>query len=132
MNTIVRRLLFVVLLFVVGNAFADTLAAGSFVTKQKSIVGSWTIETEGEDRVLKFSEDFKTRSGPDLKVFLSPTAFGSVNGRNAVKGSVQLAVLKQTKGTQSYKIPSSIDLSAFKSLLVHCEKYSVLWGGSSL
>jgi len=33
---------------------------------------------------------------------------------------------------QEYEIPAGIDIADFASLLVHCEAYSVLWGGAAI
>ncbi|MEL6259345.1 MAG: DM13 domain-containing protein [Pseudomonadota bacterium] len=106
--------------------------SGEFVKKRKKLRGNYTIIEENGQRILRFSDDFRAAGGPDLKVFLSPTAFGSVNGKNAVNGSINLGELQSTKGSQDYVIPASVDLNDFESVLVHCEAYAVLWGGASL
>ncbi|MEO0983808.1 MAG: DM13 domain-containing protein [Pseudomonadota bacterium] len=113
-------------------AFATSVDTGTFTKKQKRISGDWKIVEENGQRILRFSDDFRTRSGPDLKVFLSPTAFGQVNGKNAVNGSINLGELQSTKGGQDYVIPEGVNLDDFNSVLVHCEAYSVLWGGGDL
>lgn len=111
---------------------AQVLYVGELTKKDKSIRGTWHIEQRHDGAVLVLGEDFKTRSGPDLKVFLSPTAFTSLRGSNAVDGSIVLGELKSTRGEQEYAIPAGLDLDAFSSVIVHCEAYSVLWGGSQL
>lgn len=116
----------------IGTASAEGAKAGTWVDKQYSIKGGWSIEKKGDEHVIKFSEDFLTKSGPDLKVFLSPQTIEEVTGRTATTDSVLISVLQQVSGTQEYVIPASIDVSQFKSLLIHCEAYSVLWGGSNL
>lgn len=110
----------------------QTLYAGELSKKDKSIRGGWRIERRESGAVLVLREDFKARSGPDLKVFLSPTDFSSLRGGNAVAGSIALGELKSNRGSQEYVIPAGVDLGAFKSVIVHCEAYSVVWGGSAL
>lgn len=105
---------------------------GTFQAKEKSLVGSFKIETIGNRAQLVFGTDFKTKSGPDLKVVLSPLPLSRVNGDNAMRGALVLGPLKATKGGQRYLLPADLDLSRFASVLVHCEKYSVLWGGADL
>ena len=133
-SVIVRFMLsFLVLGFLsIGTASAEGAKEGTWVDKQYSIKGGWSIEKKGDEHVIKFSEDFLTKSGPDLKVFLSPQTIEEVTGRTATTDSVLISVLQQVSGTQEYVIPASIDVSQFKSLLIHCEAYSVLWGGSNL
>ena len=46
--------------------------------------------------------------------------------------SINIGELEKTKGTQEYEIPANINLAGYGSVLVHCEAYSVLWGGGDL
>lgn len=116
-----------------GIATAQTAtSSGSFVKKDYSINGDWSIEQRGDQHVIKFNGDFKTKKGPDLKIFLSPLDIKSVRGSNATDGSVMVAVLKSHKGAQEYVLPDNVDLADYASLLIHCEKFSVLWGGTNI
>jgi len=38
----------------------------------------------------------------------------------------------KTKRGPDLKVPANIDINDFNSLLIHCEAYSVLWGGAAL
>ena len=111
---------------------ADTIDNGSWTKKQYKIKGGWEIVQSGGETVIRFNNKFKTKGGPDLKVFLSKKSISDVNGKNAVEDSVMVSVLKSNKGTQDYVLPADIDLNDFKSLLIHCEAYSVLWGGANI
>lgn len=111
---------------------AATSISGNFVKKQKSIKGSWEVVQRGDQTVIIFADDFKAKNGPDLKVFLSPQTVGDVNGKTATDGSVLLGELTSIKGGQEYLVPAGVNLSDFQSVLVHCEAYSVLWGGGDL
>lgn len=104
----------------------------SFAKKKYKIKGHYSIETRDGHTVLRLSEDFKTKSGPDLKIFLSPLTTDAVTGANATQGSVPLGALKTNKGGSEYILPEGLDLSLYSSVLIHCEAYSVLWGAASL
>jgi len=108
------------------------LPSGDFIKKRKSIKGSWSVVQENGQTIIRFADDFKTKNGPDLKIFLSPQTIQAVNGKTATAGSVNLGVLKSTKGTQDYVVPAGVNLENFNSVLVHCEAYSILWGGGAL
>ena len=82
--------------------------------------------------VGKLSDDFKTKSAPDLNIFLSRAELPTLNGKNATRDAVLVAPLKSAKGSQSYAIPEGVDLSEFRSIVIHCVEYSKLWGGSAL
>ncbi len=106
--------------------------SGAFEKKSKSVSGNWIIEKDDQGWFLKVDSSFKAKNGPDLKFFLSPIAFAKTNGKNAAQGGLFIGDLKATKGEQVYRLPSGIDFAAYQSVLLHCEKYSVLWGGSPL
>lgn len=121
-------------------AFAQTEAVAtaaavqpqSFFKKKYNIKGSWSLVQRDGKTFVKFSDDFKTKNGPDLKILLSPKSAEAVNGKNAVEGSINLGELKSKKGAQEYEIPAGTDLSQFSTVLIHCEAFSVLWGGGAL
>ena len=94
--------------------------------------GNWSIQEEGGKTYIKLHSNFNTKNGPDLKVFLHDSAIETVVGKNVVKGSVLLGRLKSNKGEQKYLVPNNINIANYKSVLIHCEKYTVLWGGGKL
>jgi hypothetical protein len=104
----------------------------SFSKKRYSIDGTAKIvRTENETRIV-FDDAFKTRGGPDLKVYLSKKPLSEIQNENVSDNSVKISVLRSKKGAQSYIIPENIDLSDYKSVLIHCEAFEVLWGGFDL
>lgn len=123
-----------------GSAFAAEAPAATQITysqsapvefqkKSFSLKGSVTIEQRGDHTVIVFSDDFRTKNGPDLKVFLSKQSVANATGRSATSQAVRLGVLQSNKGAQEYVLPKGINIADFNSLLVHCEAYSKLWGG---
>ena len=123
-------------------AFAETAAAqitisnelpsGDFIKKKKRLKGAWEVVQRGDKTFIVFGDDFRAANGPDLKIFLSPQSVSDVTGKTAVNGSINIGELKATKGAQEYEIPVGINLDDYSSVLVHCEAYSVLWGGGDL
>ena len=114
------------------TAVSAELPSGEFKKKKRRLKGSWKVVEKNGGSYVVFGEDFRAARGPDLKLFLSPTALADVNGKNAINGSLNLGLLQSTKGAQEYKIPEDVNLSDFRSVLVHCEAYEVLWGGADL
>lgn len=116
----------------VAIAMTESPQSGSFEKSSFGIKGDWKIVKENGQTIFRVSDDFKTKNGPDLKLFLSPKFVGNVTGRTATDGAVRLGVLKSNKGGQDYVIPSNVDLSQFNSILIHCEAFSKLWGGANI
>lgn len=110
----------------------DKIQEGEFEKGSFNINGQWKIVEEKGQTIFRLSDDFKTKSGPDLKLFLSPKTVGTVTGRTAKENAIRLGELKSNRGTQDYVIPANIDLSQFGSVLIHCEAFSKLWGGANI
>ncbi|MEM7195250.1 MAG: DM13 domain-containing protein [Pseudomonadota bacterium] len=110
----------------------QTLSEGGWTGLGYDIDGGWSIVDRDSKRYIVFDENFDTKNGPDLKVYLSKKSVNTVQGRTVVKSSIEISPLKSASGTQEYEIPADVELDDFKSLLIHCEAYSHLWGGSDL
>ncbi len=107
-------------------------APAAFQKKTYGLNGSITIEQRGSSTFIVFSDDFKTKRGPDLKVFLSRNDVASSTGTNAVPASIRIGELKSNQGAQEYELPAGVNIADFNSVLVHCEAFSKLWGGADL
>lgn len=111
---------------------AQTVYSGEWTKKSFKTSGTWEIFTEGDKTFVKLSDDFRTRNAPDLKIFLSPQAASDATDKNSTDGAVLVAPLSSNQGGQVYEIPDGVDVSAFQSILIHCEAYSKLWSAADL
>lgn len=77
-------------------------------------------------RFLRF-EQFRVTNGPDLYVYLSghPTPRTSAQLHEA--GASEVAVLKGNVGSQNYALPADLDLAKFKSAVIYCKRFSVIF-----
>jgi hypothetical protein len=71
-------------------------------------------------------EDFEVGPGPDYHVYLVPKANIRSSGDLGAAMYVDLGRLKAFEGSQNYAIPAGVDLSQFPSVLIWCQKFSVL------
>lgn len=114
-------------------SFSSSFAAGGAWQNQEfKVKGNWSIEHRADGDYIVLSDEFKTRSAPDLKLFFSKNDFGNITGKDATQGSVLVAKLNSAKGGQSYKIPDGINVNDYQSLILHCEQYSKLWASTPL
>ncbi len=99
-----------------------------------SFEGSWKIEKIDGKTYVVMGEDFKTKKAPDLKIYLSKLNYKDIDADNASNSdtSVFVAQLDSYKGSKKYLVPSNINISDYKTILVHCKKYAKYWGGSPL
>ncbi|MEO0399159.1 MAG: DM13 domain-containing protein [Pseudomonadota bacterium] len=108
------------------------IAQGAWTKKFANARGEWSIVERGGSRFVVLSDDFRTRSAPDLKIFLTPTSVAALTGDNATSGSVLIAPLADNRGGQEFEIPADVDLSDYASIAIHCEAYSKLWSAAAL
>jgi hypothetical protein len=113
-----------------GNEAAPVQRTGMFVSLDHPTTGSVRVGTAPDGRQVVFIENLSTDNGPDLKVYLSPSA--SVGVRSLGDGAISLGALKGNKGNQTYEVPAGTDLSAFNSVAIWCERFSVGFGTASL
>ena len=104
------------------------LAQGTFIDIDPihGAVGSATIyELPDGSRVLRF-EDFRSKNGPDLHVYLSTEAPTSTFAGLGDK-EVHLGALKGNVGNQNYEIPAEVDLSQYRSVVIYCVPFHVVF-----
>lgn len=108
----------------------EVVSQGTWTEKGYAVDGDWKIVRQGKSLYLVLPASFSTKKAPDLKLFLSPKAPDQVTSRNATDGATLIAELENHRGAQRYRI--DVDPSSFKTLVLHCEKYSKLWATAPL
>lgn len=83
------------------------------------------LEVAPGQHVVRF-EGFSVRNGPDLYVYLSPSADGYVDG------SIEVARLKATDGDFNTPVPAGADVSRVRSVLIWCKQFSHLFAVAPL
>lgn len=71
-------------------------------------------------------EDFEVRNGPDLYIFLSPSAKGYD------RDSIEIGRLKADKGNQNYQLKAGTDVMAARSIVIWCKQFAVLFATAPL
>ena len=82
------------------------------------------IESAPGQYTLRF-ENFSVRNGPDLFVYLSPDPGG-------ISDALLLGDLKGTDGAFNYDVPAGTDISRYKSAVVWCRQFAVLFATATL
>lgn len=111
-----------------------TLAEGTFEGTDNLHQGSGTVkllETGAGSRLLRFT-DFMVTNGPALKVYLSAHEFPTKASDVLDNDWVSLSQLKGNIGDQTYSIAADVDLSKYKSVVIWCEPFRVVFSRASL
>lgn len=116
---------------------AVVISQGSFEGAERPTSGTVKIAQSGQASQVVLDSDFNTSQGPDLKVILhrsdnllpelAPPAFPIEEDDYVVLG-----VLRSFKGEQTYAIPVDVDLDAYGSVAIWCEKFNATFGAANL
>lgn len=111
----------------------STVVEGQFVDRSHPGSGTAKVITDGSDqRFLRF-EDFETDNGPDLFVYLTTAAADAPADDFGADGQfVNLGRLKGNVGPQNYEIPVDVDLTAFDTVVVWCDRFSAAFTAADL
>lgn len=94
--------------------------------------GSATIWLAGEERVLRF-EDFRVTNGPQLHVLLTKNVPTSIFAGVGESGEyIDLGPLKGNIGNQNYSIPAEVDLTEYRSAVIYCVPFNVVFSSAEL
>lgn len=107
---------------VLSASAAETLKKGSFKgSSGVSTSGSVSIVKKSGKQKIVLSKSFKTKKGPSLWVYVG-------NGSPSKK----IAKLKSIKGSQSYSVPKSVDLTKYKNVYIYCKPFKKTFGLAKL
>lgn len=117
------------------GAGAVLIAQGSFISHEH--------QTSGEVRVLRLADGTRilrldhlnTSDGPVLKVWLSDAAVRDGKAGSQIFDDVKhadLGRLKGNKGSQNYVVPQDLDLTAYGSVTIWCDRFHVSFGAAVL
>lgn len=111
----------------------EVLAQGSFRDADRLHRGRGTARlgrTAGGTAVLHFT-GFRVTNGPALEVRLVEAEVGSTAEVAAARW-LSLGPLKGNLGEQYYVLPPGLDLAAYRSVVVWCRQFGVLFAPATL
>ncbi len=108
-------------------AAAAPVATGTFIHANPSDPVHWGRgKVSVYERTVFLEPDFEVGPGPAFHVYLVPNA--KVRNAAGVKDAmfIDLGRLRAFKGSQRYPIPAGVDLKNYPSVVIWCERFSVL------
>src|SRR5215211_1815449 len=103
------------------------VATGTFIHANRSDPVHWGRgRVSVYQRTVFLEADFEVGPGPAFHVYLVPKA--SIRSLADMKGVmyVDLGGLRSFKGSQRYTIPAGVNLKDYPSVIIWCERFSVL------
>jgi uncharacterized Ntn-hydrolase superfamily protein len=112
----------------------EALYAGEFrgADSAHQAGGTALVVKRADGRAELQLKDFRVTNGPDLVIYLSKNS-DPMNARDITESEfVNLGALRGNVGDQSYTLPSDLDLATYKSAVIWCEQFSVLFAAARL
>lgn len=111
----------------------QALLRGSFseVDRIHRAEGIATVYRIGKDLVLRF-DPFMSANGPDLYVYLSGHPRPRSNAEFQQGGVFEVAHLRGNIGAQNYALPPDLDLTTYKSVVIYCRPFHVVFSTATL
>ncbi len=97
-------------------------AAEGTATVYKLLDGGLVLRLEG----------FKSTNGPDLFVGLSGHPMPRSRAEVHDQGYEEIEALKANEGDQNYALPAGLDPGTFKSVVIYCRAFSVVFSSAEL
>ena len=113
---------------------ARVVASGTFRDADRAHKGQGTariVELPGGGAQVQLSA-FEVTNGPDLEVWLSAHPDPATSGDVSDNDWLSLGQLKGNVGDQAYSVPAGTDLTAYKSVVIWCEQFGVLFSPAAL
>jgi hypothetical protein len=103
------------------------VATGTFIHANPSDPVHWGRgKVSVYERTVYLEPDFEVGPGPAYHVYLVPKASIRTNGDVRDAMYVDLGGLRAFKGSQRYSIPAGVNLKDYPSVVIWCERFSVL------
>jgi Electron transfer DM13 len=95
-----------------------------------TVAGAATLGKTTDGKVILRFENLNSANGPDLHVYLSKQASPATTQQ--VMDGVEVGKLKATMGASNYELAATTDIAQFKSVVIYCKSFSVVFGYANL
>jgi hypothetical protein len=114
------------------TAAAATTLTGAFDHRAgvDTVAGNATLGKTSDGKVVLRFDNLNSANGPDLHVYLS-TQVGPATTQQVMDG-VEVGKLRATQGTSNYELATTIDITQFKSVVIYCKSFAVVFGYANL
>jgi hypothetical protein len=111
------------------------LASGTLISHEHRTTGTVRVLRTADGSLVLRLENLDTSSGPDVHVWLTdaPVRAGKAGWDVFDDGKhLDAGKLKGNKGNQNYPLPAEIDLAAYTSVSIWCDRFNVSFGAAKL
>jgi hypothetical protein len=110
----------------------QVLARGRFSSGEHATSGTALLLRLSDGRVFVRLQHLSTSNGPAVRIWLSSAPAPSSNAAVKKGASLDLGGLKGNQGNQNYPVPSGAALAEYRSVVIWCNRFDVVFGSAPL
>ena len=95
-----------------------------------TVAGNVTLGKTSDGKVILRFENLNSANGPDLHVYLSTQASPATTQQ--VMDGIEIGKLQATTGASNYELAATTDVTQYKSVVIYCKSFSVIFGYANL
>jgi hypothetical protein len=108
------------------------VARGTFSSGEHTTTGRAQLLALGDGRRFVRLTDLVTSNGPEVRIWLSAAPNRFSDDAVAAARHVDLGGLKANHGNQNYAIPSDARVRQYRSVVIWCRRFNVVFGAAPL
>jgi hypothetical protein len=108
------------------------LAQGRFRSGEHDTSGSAKLLVLRDGRRYVRLESLSTSNGPAVRIWLSAARSGASDDTVGAADHLDLGGLKANHGNQNYEVPSAAPLGRFRSVVIWCRRFDVVFGSAPI
>lgn len=115
-----------------GSGAPRVLRRGSFRSGEHHTTGRASLLRLADGRTFVRLEDLDTSNGPAVRIWLSAAPASSSDGVVEHSAHLDIGGLKANHGNQNYAVPTGSDVAQYRSVVVWCRRFDVVFGSAPL
>lgn len=97
------------------------IRSGSFYGAENHFgSGSGSLKEKNGQLFIRLGSNFISQSVPDARVYLSNSEVGPAVRNNGI----EIALLRNTRGAQTYAVPAGVSIGQYRYLVIYCKQFS--------
>lgn len=108
------------------------LGRGRFRSGEHDTTGTASLLRLADGRRFVRLDRLSTSNGPAVRVWLSTARAGAADDAVAGADHLDLGGLKANHGNQNYAVPARADVTRFRSVVIWCRRFDVVFGSAAI
>jgi hypothetical protein len=110
----------------------EIVARGTFASGEHTTTGQAQLLILGDGRRFVRLTELVTSNGPEVRIWLSAAPSRASDDAVAAARHLDVGGLKANHGNQNYAVPADAPLAEYRSVVIWCRRFDVVFGAAPL